>query len=66
MAEWQIEIRNLAKDFCVPKTVYRNIITQIKTHQSDLIPKRYKGNRNRFLYDMAHRELKKYLWQILV
>lgn len=66
MAEWQVEIINLAKDFCVPKTIYKEIINHVTTHDADTIPTSYHNNRNSFLYDMAHRELKQYLWQILV
>lgn len=66
MSEWQIEIINLAKDFRVPKAIYKKIITNTQTHKIDTIPVSYHNNRNRFLYDMAHRKLKQYLWQILV
>lgn len=66
MAEWQIEIINLAKDFCVPKAIYKKIITNTQTHEIDTIPVSYHKNKDKYLYNMAQRELKKYLWQVLV
>ena len=47
MSEWQIEIINLAKDFRVPKAIYKKIITNTQTHKIDTIPVSYHNNRNR-------------------
>lgn len=66
MAEWKMEIINLAKDFCVPKAIYKGIINHVETHDKDTVPVSYHKNRDKYLYNMAQRELKKYLWQVLV
>lgn len=66
MAQWQKELRILAKDFYIPKTIYISIINNTKRlYECADIPKIYKGNRNRFMYDMAHKELKQYLFKVL-
>ncbi len=58
MPEWKIAIKDLAKDFCLSQVKVNRILK--KTEQEcakRTIPSYYKGNRDEYLYDNAHKEL---------
>lgn len=63
MAEWKREIRELAKGFCISREVVINVIKRVERENSKReMPDFYKGNRNDFLYDNAHREIKNLIY----
>ena len=58
MAEWKRDIRILAKDFYFSKYEIQRILKKVeKLYSKEDMPLYYKGNRNEFLYDKAHREV---------
>lgn len=60
MAEWEKEIRRLAKDFCLSKGEIQRIFWRVEElYVQREMPSCYKGNRNDFLYDKAQKEVMK-------
>ena len=62
MAEWKLEIKRLAEDFCISQVAVNRILKKIEGvygqgKREREIPKYYKGNLNEFLYDKAQREI---------
>lgn len=60
MAEWKIEIKKLADDFCISQVIVNRILKQIEAmykQREREIPNYYKGNQNDFLYDKAQKEI---------
>ena len=58
MAEWKVEIRRLASDFCIPRMEILRIFKKVEqVYAQREMPEFYKGNRNNFLYDKAQREI---------
>ena len=58
MSEWKIEIKSLAKDFCVPQVKVNQMLKAIENNYKQReMPSYYKGNRDEYLYDTAQREL---------
>ena len=65
MAEWKLEIKRLADDFCISQVKVNKILKRIESMYSQRereIPTHYKGNRDAFLYDKAQRELKNLMY----
>lgn len=60
MAEWKLEIKRLAEDFCISQVAVNRILKRIESvygQREREIPRHYKGNLNEFLYDKAQREI---------
>ena len=60
MAEWKLEIKRLAEDFCVSQVVVNRVLKRVENmykQRKKEIPSFYKGNQDEFLYDAARREI---------
>ena len=60
MAEWKVEIKRLADDFCISQVKVNRILKWIESvygQREREIPSCYKGNRDEFLYDKAQKEI---------
>ena len=60
MAEWKLEIKELAKGFCLSQVIANRIIKRVEStyeQREREIPNFYKGNRDEYLYDKAQSEI---------
>ncbi len=63
MAEWKLNIKTLAEDFCMSQVKVNRMIKRIESiYAQREIPVWYKGNRDEFLYDKAQREMMNILY----
>lgn len=56
MADWKKEFRRIMTDFCLRDKYTEIVKTVEKQYRNAEIPKRYKGDREEYLYDMAYRK----------
>lgn len=60
MAEWKVEIKRLAEDFCISQVKVNRVLKRVESmyeQEEREIPSFYKGNRDEFLYDKAQKEI---------
>ena len=58
MADWKLNIKKLAEDFCLSQVKVNRILKRVESmYEQREIPSYYKGKRNNFLYDKAQREI---------
>lgn len=63
MAEWKLNIKSLAEEFCMSQVKVNRMIKRIESiYAQREIPAWYKGNRDEFLYDKAQREMMNILY----
>lgn len=63
MAEWKLNIKTLAEEFCMSQVKVNRMIKKIEnTYAQREIPVWYKGNRDEFLYDKAQSEMMNILY----
>lgn len=58
MKSWEIEIKILADDFGLPRSLVKSAIKKAK---DKVIPEFYNGNEENFRYDEAHRLIMPYI-----
>lgn len=58
MKSWEIEIKILADDFGLPRSLVKSAIKKAK---DKVVPEFYNGNEENFLYDEAHRLIMPYI-----
>lgn len=58
MKSWEIEIKILADDFGLPRSLVKSAIKKAK---DKVIPQFYNGNEENFRYDEAHRLIMPYI-----
>lgn len=58
MKSWEIEIKILADDFGLPRSLVKSVIKKAK---DKAIPQFYNGNEDNFRYDEAHRLIMPYI-----
>lgn len=58
MKSWEIEIKILADDFGLPRSLVKSVIKKAK---DKVIPEFYNGNEENFRYDEAHRLIMPYI-----
>ena len=58
MADWKLNIKKLAEDFCLSQVKVNRILKSIESmYEERETPSYYKGKRNEFLYDKAQKEM---------
>ena len=62
MPNWAKDIKEIAKSFKISRFIYKPIIEEVATLSTENMPLYYKGNKNDYLYDMAYRKLKKWIF----
>lgn len=58
MKSWEIEIKILADDFGLPRSLVKSAIKKAK---DKVVPEFYNGNEENFWYDEAHRLIMPYI-----
>lgn len=58
MKSWEIEIKILADDFGLPRSLVKSAIKKAK---DKVVPEFYNGNEENFRYDEAHRLIMPYI-----
>lgn len=58
MKSWEIEIKILADDFGLPRSLVKSAIKKAK---DKVVPESYNGNEENFRYDEAHRLIMPYI-----
>nr|DAR20343.1 MAG TPA: ParA helix turn helix domain [Caudoviricetes sp.] len=58
MKSWEIEIKILADDFGLPRSLVKSAIKKAK---NKVVPEFYNGNEENFRYDEAHRLIMPYI-----
>ena len=58
MKSWEIEIKILADDFGLPRSLVKSTIKKAK---DKVVPEFYNGNEENFRYDEAHRLIMPYI-----
>lgn len=58
MKSWEIEIKILADDFGLPRSLVKSAIKKAK---DKIVPEFYNGNEENFRYDEAHRLIMPYI-----
>ena len=58
MKSWEIEIKILADDFGLPRSLVKSAIKKAK---DKVVPEFYNGNEENFRYDEAHRLIMSYI-----
>lgn len=58
MKSWEIEIKILADDFGLPRSLVKSAIKKAK---DKVVPEFYDGNEENFRYDEAHRLIMPYI-----
>ena len=58
MKSWEIEIKILADDFGLPRSLVKSAI---KKRKNKVVPEFYNGNEENFRYDEAHRLIMPYI-----
>lgn len=58
MKSWEIEIKILADDFGLPRSLVKSAIKKAK---DKVVPEFYNGNEENFRYDEAHRLIMPYV-----
>ena len=58
MKSWEIEIKILADDFGLPRSLVKSAIKKAK---DKVMPEFYNGNEENFRYDEAHRLIMPYI-----
>lgn len=58
MKSWEIEIKILANDFGLPRSLVKSAIKKAK---DKVVPEFYNGNEENFRYDEAHRLIMPYI-----